>query len=129
MAAAPPTMTTTSQLDQRTDTLNRHPVWEYVLNGLWDADDTADGTITLSHNGILQKVILTVPDTANNVTGQVQIKDNGDNIIFDSGEKAEALTHAFSVNEPISGNIDVVIGISGASGTATTNVVVTLRGI
>lgn len=129
MAAAPPTMTTTSSIDQRTDTLNKHPVWEYVLNGLWDADDTADGTITLSLNGILQKVILTVPNTQNNVTGQVQIKDNGDNVIFDSGEKAEAATYAFSVNEPLAGNIDVVIGISGASGTAATNVVVTLRGI
>jgi hypothetical protein len=129
MAAAPPTMTTTSFSDPRTDTLNRHPVWEVVLNGLWDADDTADGTHNVNINGILQKVILTVPNTANNVTGQVVIKDNGDNTIFDSGEKAENATYSFSVNEPVSGTTDVVVGISGASGTAATNLVVTLRGI
>jgi len=129
MAAAPPTMTTTSSYDRRSDTQEKHPVWEYVLNGLWDADDTADGTINLDVNGILQKIILTVPNTTNNVTGQVQIKDNGDNVIFDSGEKAENATYAFSVNEPLSGITDVVFGISGVSGTAATNLVVTLRGI
>ena len=129
MAPAAPTMTTTSRFDRRTDTQNKHPVWEYVLNGLWDADDTADGTHNLKINGILQKIILTVPDTTNNVTGQVVIKDDGDNTIFDSGEKAENATYAFNVNEPLSGTTDVVVGISAVSGTAATNVVVTLRGI
>ncbi len=129
MAAAAPTMTMTSVVDPRNDTLNRHPVWEYVLNGLWDADDTADGTHNIHINGILKKIILKVPDTSNAVTGQVVIKDNGDNTIFDSGEKSENATYSFSVHEPLSGTTDVVVGISAASGTAETNVVVTLRGI
>ena len=129
MAAAAPTMSVTSYLDNRNKSGNWRPVWEYVLKGLWDADDTADGEIELTINGILQKVILTVPDTANAVTGQVVITDNGDNTIFDSGEKAEAVTYAFSVNEPLCGTTTVTIGISAASGTAATNVVVTLRGI
>ena len=131
MAAAAPTMTVTSRFDKRLSDAERYPVWEYVLNGLWDADDTADGTITIPElNGILQKVIFKVPDVATGaMTGQVVIKDNGDNAIFDSGEKAENATYAFSVNEPLTGAIDVVIGISEASGTAATNLVVTLRGI
>ena len=129
MAAAAPTMTVTSRFDQRLSDAERYPVWEYVLNGLWDADDTADGTHIIRLNGILQKIILKVPDTANNVTGQVVIKDGGDNTIFDSGEKAENATYAFSVNEPLQGLIDIVVGISAASGTAATNLVVTLRGI
>lgn len=129
MAAAAPTMTVTSRFDKRLSDAERNPVWEYVLNGLWDADDTADGTISPKINGILQKVILKVPNTQNNVTGQVVIKDNGDNTIFDSGEKAENATYTFNVNEPLTGTIDVVIGISAASGTAATNLVVTLRGV
>jgi hypothetical protein len=129
MAAEAPTMTVTRDFDHRTSDADREPVWEMVLNGLWDADDTDDGTITLHLNGILQKVILKVPDTTNAVTGQVQIKDNGDNVIFDSGEKAENDTYFFSLSEPIAGDIEVVIGISGASGTAATNVEVTLRGV
>jgi hypothetical protein len=130
MAAAAPTMTTTSKFDQRISDAERYPVWEFVLNGLWDADDTADGTISHKINGILQKVILKVPDVATGaMTGQVVIKDNGDNTIFDSGEKGEPGTYAFNVNEPLTGTIDVVIGISEASGTAATNLVVTLRGV
>ena len=129
MAAAAPTMTTTSKFDQRSSDAERYPVWEIVLNGLWDADDTADGTVSHKINGILQKVILKVPNTANASTGQVVIKDNGDNTIFDSGEKAETATYAFNVSEPLTGTIDTVIGISGASGTAATNLVVTLRGV
>lgn len=129
MAAAAPTMTTTSSFDQRDQDADRFPVWEYVLNGLWDADDTADGTISKEITGILKKIILKVPDTTNASTGQVVIKDNGDNTIFDSGECAEALTHTFNVHELLSGTTDIVIGISGASGTAATNLVVTLRGV
>ncbi|KKN78794.1 hypothetical protein LCGC14_0345660 [marine sediment metagenome] len=129
MAPAAPTMTVTSKFDQRLSDAERFPAWEIVLNGLWDADDTADGTLNVKINGILQKIILKVPDTTNNVTGQVVIKDNGDNTIFDSGEKAEAVTYPFSVNEPVTGTVDVIMGISAASGTAVTNMVVTLRGI
>jgi hypothetical protein len=129
MAAAAPTMTVTSSYDNRLSNDARYPVWEWVLNGLWDADDTADGTHNVDINGVLQKIILKVPNTANNVTGQVVIKDNSDNTIFDSGEKAENATYTFNVNEPLSGTTDVVVGISAASGTAATNVVVTLRGI
>ncbi len=129
MAAAAPTMVLTSKFDERISNAERWPVWEFVLNGLWDADDTADGTHSIRLNGILQKIILKVPDTANNVTGQVVIKDDGDNTIFDSGEKAENATYTFSVTEPLTGIVDVVMGISAASGTAATNLVVTLRGI
>jgi len=48
-----------------------------------DNIDTADATFTLDINGILQKVILDVPDTTDAVTGQVAIADNGSNTIFD----------------------------------------------
>jgi len=131
MAAAAPTVTTvkTNQRDNRLNFGNNYPVWEYVLTALWDADDTADATFTLDINGILQKVILDVPDTTDAVTGQVAIADNGSNTIFDSGEKAEAVTYSYNVSEPLCGTTTVTVGISAAPGASTATVVVTLRGI
>lgn len=128
MGAAAPTKTVTRKKDGRHIGDNA-PAWEYVLTSLWDADDTADATHSITIEGTLKKVIFTVPDTANNVTGQVLIRDHQDNTLFDSGEKAEAVTYPYDVNEVLTGTTDIVVGISAASGTAATSLVVTLKGI
>ena len=108
-------------------------VWEKVITATFDADDTTDVTLALpSFNGTLRHVTFFVPDTTNAVTKQLQINDNGDNTIFDTGELANVdadTTYNFSIDEPLIGTIDVVVGISGATGDASTAFVVTLRGI
>lgn len=123
------TVVLTSSVERRNQEPFIKPVWEYVVTGTFDSDDTGDVTEAININGILLKVILTVPDTSSAPTGQVVIKDNGDNTIFDSGEQAEAATYTFNLYEPLSGSIDVVIGPSGVTGTTTSDFVVTIRGI
>ena len=125
------TIVLTSSVERRNIEPLVKPVWEYVVTSTHDADDTGDVTQALNLNGLLRKVVFTVPNFTNGITGQVQINDNGDNTIFDSGEKAKATTYTFSLDEPLSGTIDVVIGVSGATGgTADSNdMIVTLRGI
>lgn len=124
------TATLTSSVERRVVEPRSKPVWEHVITATHDVDDTGDVTQAIYTNGILLKVILNVPDytTGSAVTGQVQINDNGDNEIFDSGEQAENTTYTFNVYEPLSGTTDVVIGLSAAGG-GTHDTVVTLRGI
>lgn len=129
MATGDETVTITSSFDKRTNTQNKFNIWEYVITATHDADDTGDVTQTIAINGLLQKVILTVPNFTNSITGQVVIKDNGDNTIFDSGEQAKAATYTFNLTEPLTGNVDIVIGVSGAAGGTGGSIVVTLRGI
>lgn len=104
-------------------------VWDDVITAVFDDDDTGDVTQAVKVNGIIQKVILQAPNGTNAVTYQVQILDNEDVIIFDSGEQAENADYSWSLHEPVTGTIDVVIGPSGAIGATNPDVVVTLRGI
>ena len=107
-------------------------VWELVITSTFDADDTTDTTLALPLNGILRHITFYVPDTTNAVTKQLQINDNGDYNVFDTGELANvdaATTYNYEVDLPLSGTNDIVVGVSGATGDASTAMVVTLRGI
>lgn len=123
------TVVLTSSVERRNREPLIKPVWEHVITGTFDSDDTGDVTQAIPINGILLKVILTVPNTTNASTGQVVIKDNGDNTIFDSGEQAETNTYTFNTYEPLTGMIDIVIGPSGAMGSTAGDIVVTIRGM
>jgi len=103
-------------------------VWEKVITATFDADDTTDVSITIPTNGRLTHVTLKVPNTTNAITTQLKINDNGDNTIFDTGEVAENASYNYSLSEDLSGNIDVVIGVSGAVGATGSIIVATLRG-
>ena len=123
------TVVLTSSVERRNLEPLIKPVWEHVITATYDSADTNDVTQALNINGILLKVILTVPNTSSDPNGQVVIKDNGDNTIFDSGEQDANDIYTFNVFEPLSGTIDVVIGPSGSTGTDDSDVVVTIRGI
>jgi len=118
----------TSYNDRSAEPIVR-PVWEQVITYDFDADDTTNVTQAIPINGILMKVILVAPDGTNAVTYQVEIDDNADIEIFDTGEKAEATTYVYNLFEPISGTIDVTVGPSGAIGATHPDIVVYLRGI
>lgn len=109
----------------------REDVWEMVITSTFDSDDTTDTTIAIPFNGILRHITLYVPDTTNSITKQLQINDNGNYTVFDTGELANVnanTTYNYSVDIPLSGTIDVVVGISGVAG-ASVAMVITLRGI
>ena len=107
----------------------RGTVWDTIITASHDSDDTGDVTQAIKVNGIIQKVILNIPTMTNgSETGQVVIKDNEDRTIFDSGERGDNGTYAFSLHEPVTGEIDVVIGVSGATGN-TVAITAVLRGI
>ncbi|KKN77698.1 hypothetical protein LCGC14_0358240 [marine sediment metagenome] len=122
------TITITTELDQRIDPLL--PVWEHLITASYDTDDTSVATQAININGILLKVVISVPvTTATGTTSQVLIKDNNDVTIFDSGELAESATpYTFNLFEALSGSIDVSYEPSGAAGSAETPTI-TLRGI
>ena len=122
----------TSSVERRNQEPLIKPVWEHVVTWTYDADDAGAETQSINVNGILIKVIMTIPDTtADTTTEQLLIKDNGDNTIFDSGEltEGEGVTYTFNLFEPVTGTIDVILEPSVASQDAVTTKVVTLRGI
>ena len=133
MADGDQTIVLTSQTtpDNLTRTKN-DDVWEKVITATFDADDTTDTTLAFRLNGTVRHITFAVPQSTNSVTKQLQIKDNGDNVVFDTGELAHvagAQTYNYSVDEPLSGTIDVVIGVSGALGGTGIAMVATLRGV
>ena len=122
----------TSSVDRRNQEPLIKPVWEHVITWTYDADDAGAETQSINVNGILLKVVMTIPDTTTDTTTeQLLIKDNGDNTIFDSGEltEGEGVTYTFNLFEPLSGTIDIILEPSAASQDAVTTKVVTLRGI
>ena len=129
MATGDESITLTSSVDKRNSEPLAKPVWERIITASHDADDTGDVTQALNLNGLLRKIVFTVPNYTNAITGQLVIKDNGDNTIFDSGEKAKNATYTFSLDEPLSGTIDIVMGVSGAAGGSGGDMVATLRGV
>ncbi len=107
---------------------NQRPVWEQIVSfALVSGDTTGSFTFPADLNGILQKVIVTLPDYAVDPQLSITIDDNADNTIFSQGPLAENDTHNFSVNEPISGSID--IGLTFTDPTNSGTMTVTLRGI
>lgn len=127
MATGDESVTITSTVDNRDD--YNMPVWEHLITWTYDADDAGAETQAVNINGILLKVVFTIPaTTATGTTSQLLIKDNADNTIFDSGELAENATYGFNLFEPLSGTIDVTYEPSAAAQSAETPTV-TIRGI
>lgn len=122
------TSTLVSYNDRSAEPIVR-PVWEQVITYDFDADDTTNVTQSIPINGILMKVIFVTPDATTGRTYQVEIDDNADIEIFDSGEKAEATTYTYNLFEPISGTIDITVGPSGTMGATNPDILVYLRGI
>ena len=104
-------------------------VWEKVITANFDADDTTDVTLANSLNGVLRHVTVKVPNTTNAITTQLQIKDNTDNVVFDTGEQAENDTYNYSVDIPLTGIVDFVVGVSGAVGSSKSEISVVIRGV
>ncbi len=116
----------TTYVDDRLTGLDKAPVWENTTTfPLIDGDTT--GTATVLVNGLTQKVIVKVPNTSTDTQLSIVIKDNGDNTIFSAGPLAETATYAYSVSEPLSGEIDLALSFTDPDGTG--SVVVTLRGV
>lgn len=116
MATGNETIVLTRKIDMRQDV--HYPVWEIVATATFDADDTGNVTLTCAINGTIRDVLLLVPTFTNgSETGQVQIKDNDSNIIYDSGEVADASLNHSDVIHPVTGTISIVMGVSGVIGT------------
>tara|TARA_Y100000310_G_C20243043_1_gene605530 strand:- start:85 stop:474 length:390 start_codon:yes stop_codon:yes gene_type:complete len=129
MADGDQTIVLTSNTRAKVNQTPNEDVWEIVATATFDADDTSDVTLAVPLNGTLRDVVLKVPNTTNAITTQLQIQDNGDNVVFDTGELAENATYIFSVDKSLSGTIDLVVGVSGAVGASGSIIVATLRGI
>jgi len=124
-----PTVSTgvVASYDRRTDTLERHPVWEKITTFSLISGDTT-GTAVVVVNGLLQKIIVTLTDMANaEGTTDVSLTDNGDNTIWSVTDLAESDTYIYSVSEPLAHEVNVVLAFDDPQATAT--VAVTLRGV
>lgn len=102
-------------------------VWEIVVTFTIINGDTT-GAATVPINGILQKVAAVIPNTSTDTQLSMTIKDNGDNTVFSAGPLAETATYLYSINEPLSGNIDIGLTFTNPGATGG-DVVITLRGI
>lgn len=121
---------TTVKIDKRTDSSDRHPVWQETITFACVTDDIS-ATITIPIEGVLQKIIYKRPNTTNNdLTSTLTIADAGDNTIFTTGAGlAENTTSTYNVTEPLTGRCDILITFNEAVGVASATFTVTLRGV
>ena len=119
--------TTTTTIDKRSGTLNNLQVWEKItVFSIISGDTTGAATVPL--NGIVQKVIIKLPDMASaEGTTDVSLTDNGDNTVFSVTDLPESDTYVHSVSEPIASEVNIILGFTNPAASVT--VTVTLRGI
>jgi len=129
MAAGDETVALTSDSRGTSYRKKHEDVWELVLTSTHDVDDTDDVTQAVNINGILRRIVFVIPDSTSGCTGQLVIKDNSDNTIWDSGEKADDDTYDYHVDEYLSGEIDIVMGINKAAGTNGIEMIAYLSGV
>ncbi len=102
-------------------------VWEIIVTFSLISGDTT-GLATIPVNGLLQKILVKLSDMASaEGTTDVSLTDDGDNTIWSATDLAESTTHPYSVSEPLSGEVNVILGFTNPGTNAT--VTVTLRGI
>lgn len=128
-AAGNDTFTLTSWVERRNQEPLIKPTWEFVVTGTWDATDDTDAAGTIPVNGILIMVILEIPDTKSDPACQVKIYDNGNNLIFDSGDRTAGGTCTYNLFEPFASEMNIYMGPNGAFGIGGGVITVTLRGI
>ena len=118
---------TTVSFDRRSDTLERYTAWEKVVTFAIVSGDTT-GLATISINGLLQKIIVTITDfTTGDGTVDVSLTDNGDNTIWSVTNLADPATYTYSVSEPLVREVNVILGFTDPQAGET--VTVTLRGV
>ena len=111
--------------------LNRYIVWERVIVFTIDAGDGSTKTAQLVPiNGLLQKITAS-SGAATGITGTftLSLEDNNDDEIFTASGPAEGAVSTWSVNEPLSGNIDVYINPNDDPTSGSWTVTITLRGV
>lgn len=128
-AAGNETVVLTSWVERRNQEPHIKPVWEFVITGTWTATDDSDTKITIPVNGVILAVILVVPSSKTSANCEVEIGDNDENIIFDSGDQPAGDTCTFNICEPVTTNINVWMGPDKAFGLNGGEIVVVLRGI
>lgn len=125
------TVVLSTSVDRRNQEPHNMPVWEYVMTyTMTSSSGTAEIKHALPINGIIQKVVAySGAATGITATFELAIDDNGDNEIFTAGGPAELATSAWSLNEPVSGTIDIGVAPGYFPTGGTWEVTVTLRGI
>ncbi len=102
-------------------------VWEIVTTFDLVSGDTT-GLTTVPINGLLQKIIVKLSDMESaEGTTDVSLTDNGDNEIWSVTDLAESATYKYSVSEPLSAEVNIILGFTNPGAAAT--VTVTLRGV
>ena len=132
MADGDQTIVLTSDTRARVNRARSEDIWEIVVTATFDADDTTALSLPIPLNGILRHITFTIPQTTTSRTKQLQINDNGDNTVFDTGALAHvagASTTNYTVDLPLSGTVDAVVTIAGTLGGTGVAMVITLRGI
>lgn len=103
-------------------------IWEVIVTFTLVSGDTT-GAAAVPINGLLQKIIVKLGDMADaEGTTDVSLTDNGDNTIWSVTDLPESVTYVYSVLEPLSDEVNIVLGFTNP-GSAGATVVVTLRGI
>lgn len=111
---------------ERRDDSSLFPIWKKVVTfALISGNDT--GLTTIPINGLLQKIILKLPDMASaEGTLDLSLTDEGGNTVFSVVDRPESTTYTYSVNEPFTDEINVILGFTNPGTNVT--VTVTLKG-
>ena len=121
----------TSSVDSRSDSTDRHPVWERVVTFTIDAGDGSTKTAhEVNINGILQK-ITSSSGAAAGISGTfvLSLEDNNSDEIFTASGPDEAHSSTWSVTEPLAGTTKVYINPNDDPTSGSWTITVTLRGI
>lgn len=106
-----------TDFDGRMSDADRAPVWEKKITFVTLSAESLEGTIALSLNGLLQKIILVFPaTTTTGRTGTLTIDDNFDFEVFSSGAKDENGNYVYNLSEPLSGKVDISFKLNDTPG-------------
>ena len=123
-------LTTPTELRSRSDGA-RSPVWEkkivYTINA---GDGSTKTSQAVEVNGLLKK-ITAKSSAAAGITGTftLSIEDSNDDEMFTASGPAEGAVDKWSVDEPLSGVVDVYIDPNDDPTTGSWTITVTLRGV
>lgn len=123
---------TTAETSNSLDYVRNVPkevVWEVVIVHSFTSGQADATTHSLPMNGIARHVTVTTSEAGGaSVTATVAIKDNSDQTVFSDSGIAESTTNNYSIDEPLSGTIDVVVTPS-TDPLSAYSVTTTIRGI
>jgi hypothetical protein len=122
--------------DRRSDTTNRHPVWEAVLDQMtWaNGEGHASSSETIGLNGVITNIVMTMSSATNDPDVVLTVTDSQSNTLFTTTENdgqtvVDYASGDFGTNQLTSNGFTITADPTADSGATSLTVDIVVRGI